>query len=205
MSEEQQVYGGGKFCGNCGMRVDGDCTLSRAEMEQCMLSPGRVHWRKLATDRERLEELIRAGRDELEQDVLTGPGKPPCETCRHYEMAGDDEPCCDCSPFYDQYASTIKKNDHEPPLTGISNTQWRIREECHQVMDILLTKNRKYGDSAISPVRVFSKADPAEQINVRLDDKISRLMSGQTDDDEDVELDLIGYLILKRVQRRVAE
>jgi hypothetical protein len=37
-----------------------------------------------------------------------------------------------------------------------------------------------------------------EQINVRLDDKLSRLMRGHAAG-EDVEWDLMGYLVLKRV------
>jgi hypothetical protein len=53
----------------------------------------------------------------------------------------------------------------------------------------------------LSPVRVFSKASAVEQINVRLDDKLSRLMSGQLDDTEDVELDLVGYILLKRIAK----
>lgn len=70
-------------------------------------------------------------------------------------------------------------------------------------MSVLLDKNRKYGDSAIHPKRIFSKADPIEAINVRLDDKISRLISGQADEDEDIDLDIIGYLILRRVAKKV--
>jgi hypothetical protein len=69
-------------------------------------------------------------------------------------------------------------------------------------MDMLLEKNRKYGNSAISPLRIFSSAAPVEQINVRIDDKLSRLRSAQDDDMEDAELDLLGYLILKRVATR---
>lgn len=67
----------------------------------------------------------------------------------------------------------------------------------------LLAKNAAYGDSALNPVRVFSKADPLEQINVRLDDKLSRLMRGE-DAGEDTEGDLLGYLVLKRVAMRRA-
>ena len=77
-----------------------------------------------------------------------------------------------------------------------------IIEECNAIQGMLLDKNRKYGDSALSPVRVFSRADTIEQINVRIDDKLSRIRSGQADDDEDAEKDLIGYLILKRVARK---
>jgi hypothetical protein len=70
-----------------------------------------------------------------------------------------------------------------------------------EIRTILRDKNRKYGDSALSPVRIFSKSSNIEQINVRLDDKLSRLTSGQLDDDEDVELDLIGYLLIKRIAK----
>ena len=62
--------------------------------------------------------------------------------------------------------------------------------------EMLKEKNRKYGNSALHPVRVFSKADAKEQIKVRLDDKVSRLIRGTGDDTEDVYLDLTGYLIL---------
>lgn len=84
----------------------------------------------------------------------------------------------------------------------MSNTQQEIVEECNAIAEMLCEKNRKYGDSALNPVRVFSRCDALEQINVRLDDKLSRLRSGQGDDTEDAELDLIGYLILKRIAKR---
>jgi len=62
---------------------------------------------------------------------------------------------------------------------------------------MLIDKHKAYGDSAFKPVRVFSKADALEQINVRIDDKISRLCKGNPNDQEDTVLDLIGYLILR--------
>jgi hypothetical protein len=77
-----------------------------------------------------------------------------------------------------------------------------IGSECDKIKEMLLEKNRKYGNSALDPKRIFSNADPIEQINVRIDDKLSRIASGQSDDTEDAELDLIGYLILKRVAKQ---
>lgn len=85
---------------------------------------------------------------------------------------------------------------------GKIDAQELIAQTCDEIKKTLLEKNRKYGNSALKPVRIFSKADPTEQINVRLDDKLSRLISGQADEDEDVELDMIGYLILKRIARK---
>lgn len=78
-----------------------------------------------------------------------------------------------------------------------------IEEVCNEIKDLLLSKNRKYGDSALNPTRIFSKANNLEQINVRIDDKLSRIASRQNDEDEDVELDLIGYLILKQVALKI--
>jgi hypothetical protein len=64
---------------------------------------------------------------------------------------------------------------------------------------LLLEKNRKYGDSALNPVRIFSKASTLEQLKVRMDDKLSRLRNAADDEDEDPTTDLIGYLILYKV------
>jgi len=75
-----------------------------------------------------------------------------------------------------------------------------IRAHCREVERVLISKNKKYGNSALSPVRIFSMAGPFEQLNVRIDDKLSRIAQGQKDD-EDVELDLIGYLVLRRIAR----
>jgi len=71
--------------------------------------------------------------------------------------------------------------------------------EVLEILETLLDKNRKYGDSAINPIRLFSDSDSREQIRVRIDDKLNRLKQGGPDEDEDIVLDLIGYLILYRL------
>lgn len=76
-----------------------------------------------------------------------------------------------------------------------------IKAVCAEVQELLLTKNAAYGDSAINPLRVFSKVDSVEQLNVRIDDKLSRIARGHAAG-EDAEWDLIGYLILKRAAIR---
>lgn len=83
------------------------------------------------------------------------------------------------------------------------STADHIAAVCDEVKAMLLAKNAAYGDSAVNPVRVFSKASPREQILVRLDDKLSRLARGSAAG-EDVVLDLIGYLVLLRVSDRKA-
>ena len=81
--------------------------------------------------------------------------------------------------------------------------QQLISEECKQLAELLIEKNRKYGNSAIDPCRIFSKADPLEQLRVRIDDKLSRIKNMQPDDMEDPIHDLLGYLILYRVCEKV--
>lgn len=73
-----------------------------------------------------------------------------------------------------------------------------ILRECLGVAEILIQKNAAYGNSALEPMRVFSKASTVEQILVRLDDKLSRLARG-SEAGEDVILDLMGYLVLLRL------
>jgi len=83
--------------------------------------------------------------------------------------------------------------------------QGLIAFECVSLRDMLLEKNRKYGNSALEPRRIFARGiDTEAQIRVRLDDKLSRLASAQGDEDEDVIQDLLGYLILLRVAKRMA-
>lgn len=86
-------------------------------------------------------------------------------------------------------------------MSKIAQTQIDIATTCDDIKELLLEKNRKYGDSALNPVRVFSKSDTLEQIRVRIDDKLSRLRNQQTDDDEDAISDLIGYLVLYKVAK----
>lgn len=76
-----------------------------------------------------------------------------------------------------------------------------------EIRDLLIRKNQSYGDSALNPVRIFSKVDPQTQIRVRMDDKLSRLQRGfvyEEDDGakEDTEKDLLGYLVLLRIAQR---
>lgn len=84
----------------------------------------------------------------------------------------------------------------------IEQVQALIAEECDKLKDMLLAKNRAYGNSALDPVRIFSKADPIEQIRVRIDDKLSRLSRGEAAG-EDVVNDLQGYFVLLRVAQTI--
>jgi len=76
-----------------------------------------------------------------------------------------------------------------------------IKDEARKVLMLLLEKNKAYGDTANNPPKIFSKLDAVEGLCARIDDKLSRIkMKGITDKTEDTISDLIGYLILLKVQ-----
>lgn len=74
-------------------------------------------------------------------------------------------------------------------------TQEKIKKVYDGLKELSLYKNKMYGDSALSPQKVFSKTDHNEQLFIRCDDKISRIKNSTKLRKNDV-CDLIGYLIL---------
>lgn len=80
-------------------------------------------------------------------------------------------------------------------------TSEHIIQICDSIKELLIAKNAKYGDSALNPTRIFSSASSIEQLFVRIDDKLSRISKGVglIANDEDVLMDLIGYLVLLKI------
>jgi len=82
------------------------------------------------------------------------------------------------------------------------STKSKIKSRCKQLEELLLSKNEKYGDAALEPLNVFSKANSVSSIKARIDDKLKRIQnSGLIDHDEDTLLDLTGYLILLMIAK----
>ena len=91
-------------------------------------------------------------------------------------------------------------NDNDMP---VSDTQELIKEVGRDVVMLLLEKNKAYGDTANHPPQIFSKLSATEGLLARIDDKLSRIKQLGFDnpsDTEDTLKDLIGYLILLKVQ-----
>jgi len=87
--------------------------------------------------------------------------------------------------------------------SGQSTTKELIDAEYERLRVRSQEKNLSYNDSALHPIRIFSKLGPDEGMRVRLDDKLSRLTSDNWDAfDENPIDDLVGYLILLRIQMR---
>lgn len=86
-----------------------------------------------------------------------------------------------------------------------AQTEKDIVKILDQIKELLISKNRAYGDSALEPVRVFSKAENVEQLYVRIDDKLSRVKRGHEYPGDDTISDLIGYLVLLLVAKEKNE
>tara|TARA_B100001996_G_scaffold329648_1_gene277445 strand:+ start:3331 stop:3657 length:327 start_codon:yes stop_codon:yes gene_type:complete len=86
-------------------------------------------------------------------------------------------------------------------VLNMTDTQKEIAKICDDIKELLLYKNKQYGDSALNPSRIFSKSSAVEQILVRIDDKLNRIKKGAglLANDEDVIQDLIGYLVLLKI------
>lgn len=98
--------------------------------------------------------------------------------------------CCVLKP---QKAQEAKWDDTLP------ESAQKIAAKCDALKALLVEKNLAYGNSALEPVRIFSKADSLEQLRVRADDKLSRITKGKQYQSEDHLLDLAGYLVLMMV------
>lgn len=117
------------------------------------------------------------------------------------------------SKAFDRYTPEIKKSETPVMATFIQDmlaqsdldapSAFDILAVCMEMAIFLMGKNKAYGDSALDPVRIISSADPAEQLRVRMDDKLSRLMRGHADG-EDILKDLVGYWVLMRVAEKRA-
>ena len=75
-----------------------------------------------------------------------------------------------------------------------------IKNEIKRISDLLVNKNKSYGNSATKPANIFSKGNAIESISARIDDKLMRIKNkGITDSTLDTVDDLVGYLILLRI------
>lgn len=96
----------------------------------------------------------------------------------------------------------FRSTNENAKFLPINQTEMAILDECNRVASMLIEKNRAYGNSALDPVRIFSKADNVEQLKVRIDDKLSRMARGKEfPGDNDID-DLIGYLVLYSIAKK---
>ena len=86
-------------------------------------------------------------------------------------------------------------------IKSMKSTEELIKDVGREIVMLLIKKNKDYGDTANHPPQIFSKLSAKEGILARIDDKLSRIKNkGINDETEDSVKDLIGYLILLKVQ-----
>jgi hypothetical protein len=91
----------------------------------------------------------------------------------------------------------LMKEEQESPKF---NFDWHLDKVSKQITDLLKSKNKSYGNTALNPSNVFSKLDATEAICARLDDKLARIKNkGINDKTEDTVDDIIGYLLLLKM------
>lgn len=87
---------------------------------------------------------------------------------------------------------------------AFESTQDRIKEVTLAMQELLLEKNKRYGDAAINPTNTFSKLSGQDSIKIRLDDKLKRVQSSEETRVNDV-CDIIGYCTLLLISMRVSK
>jgi hypothetical protein len=102
--------------------------------------------------------------------------------------------------FYKEFES-LKKEDLMNVLDQLSIDRNAFTDFMEKQKNLNLVKNERYGNAAMSPVKIFNQSDASNSILVRLDDKMNRIIiSGGVLRKNDI-CDLIGYLALYAVSQ----
>jgi hypothetical protein len=162
--------------------------------------------RKFLTDRENLKTLVK---NTLNDTLFFSKDKLPlidflyfkCDMllnkCKHISSTSDLDSWNSALKeliFMLMLTLYVKETKHINSIKGINYDKFIERNS--DMINFLIDKNRKYGNAALNPVRFMSSTNKIEQIFVRIDDKLNRLINRQNDEDEDILLDLSGYFIL---------
>jgi len=74
------------------------------------------------------------------------------------------------STFIKKYTNLDDAYENFAPRNKVER---EIIKVCNKLSELLIQKNRAYGNSALDPSRIFAKSDSVEQLNVRIDDKLN--------------------------------
>ena len=91
--------------------------------------------------------------------------------------------------------------DRNGPLTNAFDL--KLDMELGKIGELLKSKNKAYGNTALNPLGIFSKLNASEALCARIDDKLARISNkGINDQTEDTVSDLIGYLLLLKMSKK---
>lgn len=84
--------------------------------------------------------------------------------------------------------------------------QDRITEITDAMKHLLITKNKRYGNSALEPQQIFYKGDARNAILIRLDDKLGRVKANTESSPRVNDVcDIIGYCTLLLISMGVTK
>lgn len=81
---------------------------------------------------------------------------------------------------------------------ALTDFETKKKEVLTAICKVLVTKNQRYGNSALSPTKIFYKGNKSDAILIRLNDKMSRVQNSQELRKNDL-YDIVGYLFLYRI------
>ena len=88
-------------------------------------------------------------------------------------------------------------SDYDIDTSSFGKDLFKINRE---ITELLINKNKAYGNTALNPTNTFSKLNSTEALCARIDDKLARIKNkGINDETEDTVNDLIGYLLLLKM------
>jgi|WetSurMetagenome_2_1015567.scaffolds.fasta_scaffold763585_2 hypothetical protein len=89
-------------------------------------------------------------------------------------------------------------NKIEDNMTTVQTNMCNIIEA---MKDLLLYKNKHYGNSALEPIGIFYKGSAEDSIKIRLDDKLKRIFNSKEEPKTNDICDIIGYSFLYLTKR----
>ena len=118
-----------------------------------------------------------------------------CLDCKFWEDRSSSDTCVNCYSLEIKNPSANKNNN---------GTQYQIDILFDNFKEFLKEKNRRYGDSALDPLKIFSKTDAGSQICNRIDDKLGRIKNSKELKKNDL-CDLFGYVALLLIEKGFIE
>lgn len=76
-----------------------------------------------------------------------------------------------------------------------------IEKVCKSMRDMLVKKNISYGGNVFEPLQIKEGHTNLDMIDIRISDKLNRLIKGEEYEQEDTLRDLAGYILLREAVR----
>lgn len=132
------------------------------------------------------------------QDLETAPNEALSQAAEDYKNKKEDQR---------NLLINIIKEDEKDGLYDTHTTEKDFKtlldEFWSDYRAFLLEKDSKYGSRYLKPLNVFCELSAMDRLNARLDEKLGRLLAGNTD--EDTLDDIFGLLIHRKVLQKQQE